>query len=56
MRLQKVSLNVLQGETGLSRNTILRARRGQKVRTRSLRSLSKPIAGIVGAQLTVPPC
>ena len=30
-RLQKMSLNVLQRETGLSRNTILRARRGQTV-------------------------
>jgi len=36
-RLQKMSLNALQKETGLSRNTILRARRGQRVRPRSFR-------------------
>jgi len=37
--LQKMSLNALQKETGLSRNTILRARRGERVHPRSLRSL-----------------
>jgi hypothetical protein len=35
-RLQKMSLNDLQKETGLSRNTILRARRGERVHPRSL--------------------
>ena len=35
-RLQKVSLNALQKETALSRNTTLRARRGQRVHPRSL--------------------
>ena len=38
-RLQKASLNCLQSETGLSRNTILRARRGQRVHSRSLHRL-----------------
>ena len=38
-RLQKMSLNALHEETGLSRNTILRARRGQRVHPRSLRCL-----------------
>ena len=37
--LQKMSLNVLQKETGLSRNTILRARRGQRLHPRSLQRL-----------------
>jgi hypothetical protein len=39
-RLQKLSLNVLQTETGLSRNTILRARRGQRAQPRSLQLLN----------------
>jgi hypothetical protein len=38
-RLQKMSLNVLQKETGLSRNTILRARRGQRVHKTSFERL-----------------
>jgi hypothetical protein len=38
-QLQKVSLNTLQKETGLSRNTILRARRGERVHARSLQLL-----------------
>jgi hypothetical protein len=38
-RLQNMSLNFLQKETGLSRNTILRARRGQRVHARSLQRL-----------------
>jgi hypothetical protein len=38
-RLQKMSLNTLQKETGLSRNTILRARRGQRVHPKSLQLL-----------------
>ena len=38
-RLQQSSLAVLQGKTGLSRHTILRARRGQKVRAKSLKLL-----------------
>jgi hypothetical protein len=32
----EISLNALQKETGLSRNTILRARRGERVHPRSL--------------------
>jgi hypothetical protein len=39
VRLQKMSLNFLQKETGLSRNTILRVRRGQRVHPRSLQRL-----------------
>jgi hypothetical protein len=38
-RLKKISLHVLQKETGLSRNTVLRARRGQRVHTQSLQPL-----------------
>ncbi len=38
-RLKQRSLDTLQGETGLSRHTILRARRGQPVHPRSLRLL-----------------
>ena len=38
-RLNKLSLNDLQKETGLSRNTILRARRGQRIHPRSLQLL-----------------
>jgi hypothetical protein len=37
--LQRCSLDALQNQTGLSRHTILRARRGQKVRTKSLQVL-----------------
>lgn len=45
-RLQKMSLNALQKETGLSRNTILRARRGKRVHPKSLQSL-RTAAGVV---------
>ncbi len=38
-RLQRMSLNTLQKETGLSRNTILRARRDQRVHLKSLKRL-----------------
>lgn len=44
-RLQKMSLNTLQKETGLSRNTILRARRGQHVHPRSLQRLQAATNG-----------
>jgi hypothetical protein len=37
--LQKMSLNALHKETGLSRNTILRARRGKRVHPKSLQRL-----------------
>ncbi len=37
--LKQCSLGELQDKTGLSRHTILRARRGQKVRTKSLQVL-----------------
>jgi hypothetical protein len=39
VRLRKMSLNFLQTETGLSRNTILRARLGKRVHPRSLERL-----------------
>jgi hypothetical protein len=38
-RVQNMSLNTLQKATGLSRNTILRARRGLRVHPRSLESI-----------------
>jgi hypothetical protein len=38
-RLQKMSLDALQRVTGLSRHTILRARRGKRVQPRSLQIL-----------------
>jgi hypothetical protein len=38
-RLQNMSLNALQRKTGLSRNTILRARRGKRVHPKSLQQL-----------------
>jgi hypothetical protein len=39
-RLLKTPLALLQSETGLSRHTIVRARRGQSIHTRSLRLLN----------------
>jgi hypothetical protein len=39
--LQQISINVLQKETGLSRHTILRARRGERVHPRSMQLLRK---------------
>jgi hypothetical protein len=44
-RLEKMSLNVLQKETGLSRNSILRARRGERVHPRSLQRLRMAALG-----------
>jgi DNA adenine methylase Dam len=38
-RLQQISLDTLENETGLSRHTILRARRGERVHPRSLQIL-----------------
>jgi hypothetical protein len=38
-RLQQISLNTLEKETGLSRHIILRARRGERVHPRSLQRL-----------------
>ena len=49
MRLQKMSLNVLQKETGLSRNTILRVRRGQQVHPRSLRRLRVAVSACIAS-------
>ena len=45
-KLQQMSIDTLQARTGLSRNTILRARRGQKIRTRSAHLLSSAIVGL----------
>jgi hypothetical protein len=42
-RLKQMSLSALQSKTGLSRHTILRARRGRKVRTRSVHLLTTAI-------------
>lgn len=42
-RIQQSSLDALQKKTGLSRHTILRARRGQKVRAKSLQLLRKAV-------------
>jgi hypothetical protein len=43
-RLQKMSLDDLQKKTGLSRNTILRARRGERIRLRVLRRIQMSLA------------
>jgi hypothetical protein len=42
-KLQQVSIDALQAKTGLSRNTILRARKGQRVRARSLKLMREII-------------
>jgi hypothetical protein len=47
-RLQKMPLNALQRETGLSRNTILRARRGQRVRPESVQQLVIAVGALCG--------
>jgi len=44
-KLQRTSIDKLQAQTGLSRNTILRARRGQKTRVQSAKLLSNRIGG-----------
>ncbi len=49
-RLKKVSLNALQKETGLSRHTILRVRRGQRVQLRSLRLIAATVLFPGGVQ------
>jgi hypothetical protein len=41
--LQQISLDTLEKETGLSRHTILRARRGQQIHLRSLRLLESAV-------------
>jgi hypothetical protein len=43
-RLQKMSLNALGRETGLSRHTILRARQGKRVHPRSLQLLKAALS------------
>jgi hypothetical protein len=40
-RLQNMSLNFLQKETGLSRHTLLRARRGERVHAQTLQNLAR---------------
>ena len=45
-RLQKMPLNALQKETGLSRHTILRARRGERVQPRSLQVLKAAVSAV----------
>jgi hypothetical protein len=45
-RLLRIPLAFLEGETGLSRHTILRARRGQPVHTRSMRLLQTVVRRI----------
>jgi hypothetical protein len=44
-KLLRVSIDTLQVKTGLSRNTILRARRGQRIHTRSALLLARAIVG-----------
>ena len=44
-RLLHISLDVLERETGLSRHTILRARRGERVHPRSLQRLRMAALG-----------
>jgi hypothetical protein len=47
--LKRTSLRTLQRRTGLSRHTILRARRGQKLRASSLQMISRTVAdGVQG--------
>jgi len=46
-RLQKMSLNGLQKETGLSRHTILRARRGERLHARSLQLVKAAVQVLV---------
>lgn len=48
-RLLRMSLNAIQKDTGLSRNTILRARRAQQVHPKSLKLL-RVAAGVVVAR------
>jgi hypothetical protein len=42
-RLNKIPLAFLQSQTGLSRHTVVRARRGQSIRKKSLRLLKSVI-------------
>jgi len=44
-RLMKIPLNVVEKLTGLSRHTIIRARHGQIVRSRSLQKLANCVRG-----------
>ena len=41
-RLQKISLNALLRETGLSRHTMVRVRQGKRVHWRSMHLLNSP--------------
>jgi hypothetical protein len=44
-RLKQISLDTLERKTGLSRHTILRARRGERVHSRSLQRLRMAVLG-----------
>ena len=46
-QLKKMSLKTLQKQTGLSRHTILRAQRGQKVHARCLQLLSTLVTKVL---------
>jgi hypothetical protein len=50
-QLQKISLNELEKQTGLSRNTILRARRGQRIHPRSLQLLVIAVGTLSGSRV-----
>ena len=45
-KLRQISIDTLHAKTGLSRNTILRARRGEKVRPRSAKLMWDAVAAI----------
>jgi hypothetical protein len=45
-RLQQISLDTLEKETGVSRHTILRARRGDRIHPRSLQRLRIAVGSI----------
>ena len=55
-QLRQIPLNVLERETGLSRHTILRARRGQRVHPRSLQLLRMALRKVpIGKTLAITP-
>jgi hypothetical protein len=49
-KLRRISIDALQAKTGLSRNTILRARRGQKVRARSVKVMRDAVVAFGSAK------
>jgi len=50
-KLQRISIDALQAKTGLSRNTILRARSGEKVRPKSVKLMRDAVAALAIEQL-----